>query len=77
MFHTYVASVLPGCCKCFYNGFSSVSNCFCKCSDACFKCFICLQTYVVNISFVCFKNRSDVASVLELYIVKKTNSDNN
>jgi hypothetical protein len=27
-------------------------------SDACFKCFICLQTYAVNVSFGCFKNRS-------------------
>jgi hypothetical protein len=31
--------------------------------DACFKCFICLQTYIANVSFECFKSRSSVAHV--------------
>jgi hypothetical protein len=30
-------------------------------SITCFECFICLQTYVANVSSACFKNRSDVA----------------
>ena len=53
MFHTYVACVLLICCVCL-QWFSSVS-------DACFKCFICLQTYVASIAPGCFKSRSDVA----------------
>jgi hypothetical protein len=63
MFHAYVANVLLGCCvrvamvfKCFMCFFASVS-------DAYFKCFICLQMYVVNVSSGYFKNRSGVAHV--------------
>jgi hypothetical protein len=44
----------------YYNGFSSIfSDIFANISDACFKCFICLQTYVANISSGSFKNRSE------------------
>ena len=57
MFHTYVASVLSGCCVCF-TWFLSV---FANISDACFKCFICLQTYVASASG-CFKSRLGVVS---------------
>jgi hypothetical protein len=63
MFHTYVPSVLSGCCTCFYNGFSSVFMCVLQvCSDACFTFFIYLQTYVANVLSVCFKSRSGVAA---------------
>jgi hypothetical protein len=59
MFHTYIASVLSECCICFYNGFSSVVKVFlASVSDECFKCFICLQTYVANVASECFKSRS-------------------
>ena len=37
--------------KCFSGVFASVS-------DACFKCFICLQTYVASVASGCFKSRS-------------------
>jgi hypothetical protein len=43
----------------YCNGFSSIfSDIFANILDACFKCFICLQTYVANISSGSFKNRS-------------------
>ena len=41
--------------KCFLGVFVSVL-------DACFKCFICLQTYVINVLSGCFQNRSGVAA---------------
>jgi hypothetical protein len=51
--YLYVAYVLYICCECFIrmlhmfsNGFSSV---FASISDACFKCFICLQTHIANV----------------------------
>jgi hypothetical protein len=31
---------------------------FTSVSDACFKCFICLQKHVANVSSICFKSRS-------------------
>jgi hypothetical protein len=31
-------------------------------SDTCFKCFICLQTYVTSVASGCFKSRLGVAS---------------
>jgi hypothetical protein len=37
--------------KCFSCGFASVS-------DACFKCFMGIQTYVSNVASICFKSRS-------------------
>jgi hypothetical protein len=33
---------------------------FLNVSDAYFKCFICLQTHVANVSSECIKSRSDV-----------------
>ena len=55
MFHTYVASVLSGCCICFSMAFQVFSGVFASVSDTCFKCFICLQTYVANASSGYFK----------------------
>jgi hypothetical protein len=62
MFHIYV-------CKCFIwmlrmllQWFQVFSGVFASVSDACFKCFICLQTYVASVASECFKSRSDVAS---------------
>jgi hypothetical protein len=62
MFHTYVASVLSGCCVCFYNDFKCFSGVFVSVSDTCFKCFIYLQTYVASVASECFNSRSGVAS---------------
>ena len=62
MFHTYVLSVLSGCCVCFCNCFKCFSGIFVSVSGACFNCFICLQTYVVSVVSECFKSRSGVAS---------------
>jgi hypothetical protein len=43
----------------FCNGFSSVlSGVFVNVLDTCFKCFICLQTYVANVSSGCLKSTS-------------------
>jgi hypothetical protein len=36
---------------------------FASISDACFKCFICLQTYVANASSGCFKSILGVAHI--------------
>jgi hypothetical protein len=44
MFHTYVVNVLSRCCICF----TMVFKCFSNASDAYFKCFICIQTYVTS-----------------------------
>ena len=38
------------------------SDVFASVSDACFKCFICLQTYAASVASECFKSRSCVAS---------------
>jgi hypothetical protein len=40
--------------QCFFQVFASVW-------EACFKCFICLYTYVANVASLCFKSRSSVA----------------
>ena len=64
MFHTYVISVLSGCCVCFTIFFKCFSCVFANVSDACFKCFICLKTYI---AFGCFKSRSGVASSSSLF----------
>jgi hypothetical protein len=53
VFYMDVAYVLV--LQCFSCVFASVS-------DICFKCFICLQTYVVNVAFGCSKSRLCVAS---------------
>jgi hypothetical protein len=55
MFHTYVTSVLFGCCLCFCNGFLNVLGVFASVSDVCFKCFIYLRIYVANVLSGCFK----------------------
>ena len=39
MFHTYVASVLSGCCVCFTMGFQVFFRCFCKCFRRMFQMF--------------------------------------
>jgi hypothetical protein len=46
-----------------YVGVAMVFKCFRKCFNAYFKCFICLRTYVANISFGCYKNRLGVPHV--------------
>jgi hypothetical protein len=51
MFHTYVACVLFGCWV-WLKWFSSVF--FSNVSEACFKCFNCLQTYVATVVFNVF-----------------------
>jgi hypothetical protein len=57
MFDTDIASVLSGCWVClqWFQVFSG------NVSDACFKCFICLQTYVASVVSGCLKSRSGVA----------------
>jgi hypothetical protein len=40
----------------FFNEFSSVLGIFASVSDVCFKCFICLQAYVANVSSRYFKS---------------------
>jgi hypothetical protein len=60
-FHTYVASVSRCylCLQWFLNVFQVF---FWSVSEACFKCFICLQTYVGSATFECFKSRSNIAN---------------
>jgi hypothetical protein len=67
-----VANVSYICCKCFIwilhmfcNGFASVFRVFfASVLDTCFKCFICLQMYVANVSSECFKSRLNIAHVI-------------
>jgi hypothetical protein len=47
----------------FCNGFSSVLGVFSSVSDACFKCFIFLQTHVAKVSSGCCKSRTGVIHV--------------
>jgi hypothetical protein len=47
-------------CNVFFQVFSGV---FASVLDACFKCFICLQTHVANVSSGCFKSRLGLAHV--------------
>ena len=54
MFHTYVASILSGCCV-YFAMISSVFSRFSSVSNACFKCFICFQTYVTCVLSGCGK----------------------
>jgi hypothetical protein len=51
MFHTYVASVLFGCCIAYVcNCFSSIFMCFCMCFK-CFNYFVCmLQLFYLDVS---------------------------
>jgi hypothetical protein len=46
----------------FYMVFKWFSDVFASVSDACFKCFIYIQTYVAGVASGCFKSRSSVAS---------------
>jgi hypothetical protein len=62
MFHIYVASVLSRYCLCFTMVFKCFSCVLASVSDAYFKYFICLQTYVANVASACFKSRLGVAS---------------
>jgi hypothetical protein len=61
-----VAYISHICCKCFYLDVAYVlqwfGGVFASVLDACFKCFICLEIYVVSVASRCFKSRSDVAS---------------
>jgi hypothetical protein len=62
IFFTHILrSVLSRCCVClqWFQVFLGVFACV---SDSCFKCFICLQTYVASVVSRCFKSRSGVAS---------------
>ena len=52
---TYMLQVFYRCCVCVYNGFQVFLDTFASVSDICFKCFICLQTYIANVIFECFK----------------------
>jgi hypothetical protein len=56
MFHIYVAIYLDVTCVC--NGFQTFYMCFSSVLEACFKCFIYLQTYVASVVSGCFKSRS-------------------
>jgi hypothetical protein len=44
--------------------FQVFSGVFASVSDECFKCFICLYTYVTNVLFRYFKSRSDISHVV-------------
>jgi hypothetical protein len=54
-----------GVCACF----AMVSSVFVIVSDACFKCFICLQTYISSVAYEYFKSRTGVASPSSSYVV--------
>ena len=49
-----VAYVSYICCKCFIGILRMFSSVFTSVSDACFRCFICLQTYVISAASRCF-----------------------
>jgi hypothetical protein len=63
MFHTYFASVYPRCCICFAMVFNCFQVCFASVSDACFKCCICLKTYVASVASGYFKSRFGIPHV--------------
>jgi hypothetical protein len=65
MFHTYVASVLFGCCIClqlFFKCFSCVFACVARCI---FRMFQLFRMYMASVLFGCFKNRSRVLCMLQ------------
>ena len=68
VFYLDVAYVLQWLFKCFSGVFASVL-------DVCFNCFICLQTYVVNVLSGCFKSRSGVARVAMTPLVGRRGRD--
>jgi hypothetical protein len=43
--------------------FAMIFKCFSSVSEACFKCFICLQTHVESVASESFKNKSGDAHV--------------
>jgi hypothetical protein len=57
--HVFYLDVVYGC-----NGFQVF---FSSISEACFKCFNCLQTYVATVVFECFKSRSGVVFLLPAF----------
>jgi hypothetical protein len=57
--HVFYMDVMYGC-----NGFQLFSGVFLSVSEACFKYFLYLQTYITTVIFGCFKSRSGVASLL-------------
>jgi hypothetical protein len=57
--HAFYMDVMYGC-----NGFQLFSGVFLSVSEACFKYFLYLQTYITTVVFGCFKSRSGVASLL-------------
>jgi hypothetical protein len=57
----YVSHICCMCFICILCMFAMVSCVFSSVSEACFKCFIYLQTYVASIISRCFKSRSDIA----------------
>ena len=66
---TYIASVLSGYCIYFAIAFHVFLGVFTSVLDVCFKCFICLRTYVANVSSKCFKSRSGVVYVAMVPVV--------
>jgi hypothetical protein len=56
------ASVLSRCCMCFQWFQVVFQVCFVSVSDTCFKCFICLHTYVASAASEYFKSRLCVIS---------------
>ena len=78
--YTYVASFCSQYFICFFRrmckvfiwmlqGFQVFSGVFAIISDACFKCFICLWTYVASVASRCCQIRSSVASPSSLSAV--------
>jgi hypothetical protein len=51
-----------------YNGFKCFSGVFASVSDACFKCFICFQSYVAIVALG-FKSRSSVCISLLAFLL--------
>jgi hypothetical protein len=68
--YMYVSDVRSECFICFFiHLFASVLSGRCICFWKCFKCS-CSRTYVVSVSYVCLKSRSDItASVLYAYFM--------
>jgi hypothetical protein len=44
------------------------SGIFASVLDACFKCFICLQTYVASVASECFKSKLGIASLSSPFV---------
>jgi hypothetical protein len=57
MFHTYIATILSGCCICL-QWFSRVFMCFCKCFTRLLQVFQLFRMNVLSVSSWCFKSRS-------------------